>query len=131
MSGFGDSHILFLVIFNGRRVSEPSRITIKNYQEMLTGKWVAKSDIEKFSAAEKEIIDKIYITYVPAKDSTKLVDVLIPKDCLPALERLSSQRLRLMAGVLPSNKHLYLPYFPYQDGTRCSTCKNCSRKTRK
>lgn len=87
-----------IVIYNGRRANEASRILISNMRESISGVW--------FSNEDNDITDHI-ITYVPGKDTSKLVSVLIPAEMKPCIILLMSSELRLAAQVHKDNDFLF------------------------
>ena len=97
-----------LIFFNGRRVNEPGRITIKEMELAFANAWINQSAVGNLSTtAQKEILDHFYISYVPSKNSGNIVDLLIPKKLKPYIDILMNPLNRLVATVNPKNKFLF------------------------
>ncbi|XP_047738880.1 uncharacterized protein LOC125178653 [Hyalella azteca] len=97
-----------LVFFNGRRVSEPCRITIKEREETFEGVWLDERAIFRMcSDEERQLIDSFYIAYISAKNTSSVVDLIIPKDLKRPIQILMSEENRRKAGIHPDNKFVF------------------------
>lgn len=89
-----------LIMYNGRRSGEPSLMQIKHMEDALSGAWT-RCD-ESPSNAEDH-----YIGYIPAKNPTKPVDILIPVNLKPFIKYLMSPSVRRAAGVEVDNVYIF------------------------
>lgn len=90
-----------LTLLNGRRGSELAKMLIKDFEEKDT--WINKENLEE---ADKELTRKYSLAYVMGKGS-KLVPILIPNDCLSAVNILVDPLHRKEAGINPCNSFVF------------------------
>ena len=96
-----------IMSFNGRRVSEPAYLTISELKDSFRGKWVNTRRMLKQSSNLIEVVEKFYLAYVGAKNSSSVVSVIIPKKLRPALDILIDEENRLWAGIRPDNYYVF------------------------
>ena len=96
-----------VVLFNARRVNDPSRLKFSNIRQAFDNTWFNDEDIARLKPQEKKIVNKLYITFVPGKDNRKLVSVFIPKDLKPAIEKLCDIGLRAKVGISRKNDFVF------------------------
>lgn len=87
-----------LIIFNARRGGEPVRLTIKQWEEALSGEWVDESD---------QSDDEMLVTYQTGKGANHLVPIMFPPETFEAMKFLVDEKNRSMAGVLSSNSYVF------------------------
>ena len=97
-----------LVLFNGRRVNEPSSLTIEHINSAFANEWIGERDLNKLSDKQKKCIQDLYIAYINAKDARTLVSIIIPKDLKVAIKILASTTTRQKVGVHNSNPFLFV-----------------------
>ena len=89
-----------LVSYNGRRVSEPSYLTISAFEGSLAKKWIDERAVERTCSAEEKILfDKYFVAFVEAKNSSSKVDLIIPVSTVPAIKILCDEGIRKCSGV--------------------------------
>jgi integrase len=93
-----------LTLFNARRGGECARMTLKDWQYAKEDKWIDKKRTEKLYEHEKVLIHKYKLTYMEGKGQV-LVPVLIPNDCMRAIQKLVD--MRPLMGINPDNPHLF------------------------
>ena len=94
-----------LTLFNARRGGEPARMLLSEWMEAQNGAWIDQQQIEGVSdPLEKDLIDSMKLAYQSGKGSRRLVPVLFPKDTLPAMEKLITERKE--CGI--SDRNLFL-----------------------
>lgn len=88
-----------ILLLNGKRSNEPSRLTIKEMRELLEGKWVRIDQNE----TESEALKNYTIGYAAAKNPKKPVDVIVPKSLNGLINYLLNPEVRKEAGVWQCN----------------------------
>lgn len=88
-----------LIIFNARRGGEPVRLTIKQWNEALTGQWVDESD----DVSKEDML----VTYQTGKGANHLVPIMFPPETHQAIKFLVDQNNRSLAGVLKTNQYVF------------------------
>ena len=101
-----DCSCVRLTLFNGRRGAEPARLVIREWLEAKNGEWLDKQRIE-IIPEEACLADGLLITFQPGKGVNRLVPVVIPKDTVGALEKLSNVAVRSEVGISPNNMYLF------------------------
>jgi len=96
-----------LTLFNCRRGGEPSRLLIDEWKDAEEDKWLPQHSLANLPVAEQQLIKKYKIAYQAGKGQQRLVSVIIPADCLPAMRLLASEEVRSHAGVAPGNKFVF------------------------
>ena len=95
-----------LTIYNARRGGEPARLLIGELKEAFSGEWIDKQSLEFLDEIEKELASSSKITYQSGK-GTNLVPVIIPKDCLTALQILADPKIQFDVGANPDNQFVF------------------------
>ncbi|XP_071832409.1 uncharacterized protein [Apostichopus japonicus] len=102
-----------LTLYNARRnCGEPCRLNLAEWREAAEGSRIeASRDVDKINDPfEKFLLETSRIAYQSGKGTnTRLVSVLIPKDCVQALEFLVDPKVRSACGVHSRNNYV----FPY------------------
>ena len=93
-----------LTLFNARRGGEPSRLTIRDWEER--GKWFSRKQIEQMSGIESYYFKELSVVFHPGKGN-HLISTFIPKDCRKAMDILCCSENRASAGVHPDNKFIF------------------------
>lgn len=103
-----DALVSRLTLFNARRGGEPSRMVISELEDALSDKWVDKSRIDFVKDdIEKKLLCDTKIAYLHASKIAKLVPVIIPTDCLKALNVLVDVEVRRAVGINPNNNFVF------------------------
>jgi hypothetical protein len=103
-----DAVICRLTLFNARRGGEPSRMTVKDWEDALEDVWVDPTRIENIEdEIEKKLLCETKIAYIHASKVTKLVPLLIPKDCWQAMQILTDPEIRRGAQIYDNNKFAF------------------------
>lgn len=89
-----------LTLFNARRGGEPARLKIKHWQER--ARWMPKPDGQN----EQRLFSDMTITYGPGKGN-KLVDTIVPSECVSALDILTDSMVREAATVANINDYIF------------------------
>lgn len=97
-----------LTLFNARRGGEPARLLLTEFKEAVDGVWLDRERLDEIDhPIEKALIKSLKITYQSGKGSVRLVPVLIPQDCVPALQILADPEKRKVSGVAFENPFLF------------------------
>ena len=121
-----------VTLFNARRVGEPSRLTLSEWDDAKNEVWIDPQMVESVEdPLDKCLLHTFKLAYQSGKGSRKLVPVLIPKDTVQPIEALVENRGE--AGVSPENIHTSL-LIMCMDGPALKTslrqwgsnCKNLS-----
>jgi hypothetical protein len=103
-----DAVICRLTLFNARRGGEPSRMTIKDWEDALEGAWIDPVRIDHVEDdIEKKLLCETKIAYIHASKVTKLVPLLIPQDCWQAMKILTDPEIRRGAQINENNKFAF------------------------
>lgn len=78
---FWSATVTTLIIFNARRGGEPVRLTIKQWEEALSGEWLDQSDQ-----------NDMLVTYQTGKDPNHLVPIMFPTETLQAMKFLTDEK---------------------------------------
>ncbi|XP_057294029.1 uncharacterized protein LOC130657627 isoform X3 [Hydractinia symbiolongicarpus] len=95
-----------LVLYNGRRGGEPSRLTVTQWIEAEKDEWLDKQRIQDI-AKETNLSSGTKITFQSGKGVNHLVPVFIPKDTVAAMKLLANEQVRKDAGVLEENSYIF------------------------
>lgn len=94
-----------LLLLNGRRGSEPSKLTIDIWTKAKEGKWVNNEEIESIENKEdKDIAKNLILCYITGKRQRK-VPMIIPKEITPSIDMLISKRSYF--NISPSNPYVF------------------------
>ena len=94
-----------LIFFNGRRVNEPGRMTIKEMEDAFEGVWINTSALNKLSKEEQVyVLSNFHISYISAKNNATVVDILIPKELTSYIKFLAFLSRRRVSGNRSSLK---------------------------
>ncbi|XP_030844967.1 uncharacterized protein LOC115925389 [Strongylocentrotus purpuratus] len=96
-----------LTLFNARRGGEPSRLTVKAWEDADRGVWLDRRHLDELDALEKTLIDSLKIGYQTGKGNHHLVPILFPQDCVVGLKKLADKDVRRACGIAESNKYLF------------------------
>lgn len=88
-----------LVLFNGRRVNEPSRLTIAAFTDAVNKTFYMEKDVNELNSEELSIVNSLLITFVPAKNSSKSVSIIFPKDLVRPIKVLINDNVRKSLGI--------------------------------
>lgn len=91
-----------LIIFNARRGGEPSRLSIKQWEEAMRGEWIDSCDLPSDFESGSSLI-----TFQTGKGKNHLVSVIFPSETLNAVKFLADPKIRQNAGVLATNYFLF------------------------
>ena len=94
-----------LTMFNARRGGEPSRMTLKHFNDAMIERWVGKKT-DNLPEMQKDLFKEMKIAYQTGKGN-HLVPVLIPADTLSGLKKLTEPAIRHQCGVHPANEYLF------------------------
>lgn len=93
-----------ITLFNAKRGGEPSRLTIKEWNDAKDGVWLAETNKKKAKTSEElELFEINKLSYQSGKSVCHMLPTLIPKDSCKAIQKLTDPQIRQMAGVNPSN----------------------------
>ncbi|XP_063419444.1 uncharacterized protein LOC134702479, partial [Mytilus trossulus] len=97
-----------ITLFNAKRGGEPSRLTIKEWDDAKDGVWLAETHKKKAKTSEELELFEIYkLSYQSGKSVCHMLPTLIPKDSWKAIQKLTDPQIRQMAGVKPSNIYVF------------------------
>nr|XP_034299375.1 uncharacterized protein LOC105334630 isoform X2 [Crassostrea gigas] len=103
-----DAVVCRLTLFNARRGGEPSRMTVKDWEDALQGVWIDQAKVEHVEDdIEKKLLCENKIAYIHASKVTKLVPLLIPKDCWQAMKILTDYEVRRGAEINEDNTYAF------------------------
>jgi hypothetical protein len=103
-----DTVVCRLTLFNARRGGEPSRMTLEEWNDALTGVWVDPSKVVNVTdERERKLLGEYKIAYIQASKVSKLVSLLIPEDCWKAMKILADPEIRQHAGINVKNKYVF------------------------
>ena len=94
-----------LTLFNARRGNEPAKLTLKEWNDAVSGAWVDPQRVVQIKdpIAEK-MMGKFKLAYQIGKNM-KFVPLLIPLDCFKAIEKL--QEIRSTINVNKNNPYVF------------------------
>ena len=96
-----------LTLFNARRGGEPARLLRKEWTDAMNNAWIDSNAVQAIDdPIERSLLGKLKVAYLAGKGSRQLVPLLIPNDCLAALELLNNPEVREQAGV--NSKNLFV-----------------------
>ena len=72
-----------LIILNGRRDGEPSRLSIEQWQAAKNDEWINKNQLSFLDDFDKALIESLKVTYITGKGAT--IVVKIKTFCFPIL----------------------------------------------
>lgn len=104
-----------LTLFNARRGGEPSRMSTQQW--VTRDKWIDQEKLKNLTAEEKKMFQEMDITFTSGKGN-HLVDIIIPNECIPAMNILADNEKRSQAGVSKTNTYL----FPSTRGSERHVC---------
>ena len=90
-----------VTLLNARRGSEAARMLIQDFSER--SMWIKEDDL---TVEDRALLDQFCVVYIMGK-GTKLVSVLIPKDCERAMEILADSQVRGHVGISTDNKFIF------------------------
>ena len=97
-----------LIFFNGRRVNEPARITIKQLETAFNDEWINEASLKRLRTLEDETLVKDNLMcYVSAKNSSSVVGLIIPIELKKHLVYLMSPSVRKNAMVQDENEFVF------------------------
>ena len=96
-----------MTLFNARRGGEAARLQLSNWNDARNKVWFDPSRIEAMSDAEKEVFGDSIVIYHTGKGIDHLVPIIVPPDCVAALEKLSDLSVRAACGVREDNVYLF------------------------
>lgn len=96
-----------LTLFNARRGGEPSRLLISDWQDAKNDKWIDQQRVQSLSSIEKLLLEKYKVMYQGGKGTNHLVPVLVPLDCVKALDILSDIDIRRCCDINAENEFLF------------------------
>jgi hypothetical protein len=103
-----DAVVCRLTLFNARRGGEPSRLTLKEWNDALSEAWIDSGKVQLIEdAIEKKLLCETKIAYIHASKVAKLVPLLIPKDCWKAMSILTDVDVRRGADINVKNKFAF------------------------
>ncbi|XP_078310702.1 uncharacterized protein LOC111109026 isoform X10 [Crassostrea virginica] len=103
-----DAVVCRLTLYNARRGGEPSRMTIKDWEDALRGVWIDPCKVEDIKdEIEKKLLCETKIAYIHASKVAKLVPLLIPKDCWQAIKVLTDPDIRGAAEIHERNLYCF------------------------
>ncbi|XP_061193714.1 uncharacterized protein LOC133201942 [Saccostrea echinata] len=103
-----DAVVCRLTLFNARRGGEPSRMTIKDWEDALQDVWIDQEKVEHVEDdIEKKLLCENKIAYIHASKVSKLVPLLIPKDCWQPMKILTDCEVRRAAQINEKNKYAF------------------------
>ncbi|ELU12849.1 hypothetical protein CAPTEDRAFT_186535 [Capitella teleta] len=95
-----------ITLYNARRGGEPSRLKLKQWRDAVSKQWIDKeTELDEWD--KKAVHDNGLITCMSGKGPVRLVPVIFPKDCIPALELISDPTFRKKVGI-PYVSHLFI-----------------------
>jgi hypothetical protein len=103
-----DLAVCRLTLLNARRGGEPSRLTLSQWREAENEVWKQNQKPAVIHSPEDlSLLERYKVAYQPGKGNSKLVPVIFPDDCLPALRLLADPEIRKDAGVNKYNIYLF------------------------
>lgn len=87
-----------LTIYNGWQEGEPARLSIEEFQDAISDKWIDKQRSQNLDTLDKALLDKIKIGYQGGKENNDLVSVFIPKDYIKGMHVLCDPQIRTDVG---------------------------------
>jgi integrase len=93
-----------ITLFNGRRGGECARMRLSDWEKSENKTWVDVERVTKMAPHEEALINTFQLAYISGKGK-RIVPVLLPNDCLPAIRKLVSLRQQLE--IHPSNLFLF------------------------
>ncbi|CAC5403206.1 unnamed protein product [Mytilus coruscus] len=97
-----------ITLFNAKLGGEPSRLTIKEWNDAKDGVWLDETHKKKAKTSEELEYFEIYkLSYQSGKSVCHMLPTLIPKDSWKAIRKLTDPLIRQMAGVKPSNIYVF------------------------
>ena len=96
-----------LIIVNGRRDGEPSRLSISEWEMAKNDIWIDKQRLECLDVFDKMLMDSLKVTYITGKGNNHLVPLLIPEDTVECLDVLADKEYRQQADIVQDNLYLF------------------------
>lgn len=96
-----------LTLWNGRRGGETGRLSISEWKEGFADGWIDKQRLKSLSEADQQLVQSTKIVYQAGKGNRHLVSLLIPEDTVQAMNKLSDDRSRELAGVSSENTFVF------------------------
>ncbi|XP_052063070.1 uncharacterized protein LOC127702809 [Mytilus californianus] len=97
-----------ITLFNAKRGGEPSRLTLKEWNDEKDGVWLDETHKKKAKTSEELELFEIYkLSYQSGKSVCHMLPTLIPKDSWKAIRKLADPQIRQMAGVKPTNIYVF------------------------
>ena len=95
-----------LTMFNARRGGEPARMTLQEWQDAESGKWIDPDLVQKIDdPMEQSLVGNFKLAYQAGKGSRRLVPVLVPHDTTDSIRKLVE--IREAVGILSDNEFLF------------------------
>ena len=96
-----------ITLFNARRGGEPSRLTLKEWEQADKGVWLTGNNApDTTNEKTMQLLKSLKIAYQGGK-GLKLVPCLIPQECHRLLRHIASAEVRSDSGVHPQNIFLF------------------------
>lgn len=103
-----DAVVCRLTLFNARRGGEPSRLTLKEWNDAEKGVWIDETrNFKPADELEKALMGKYKLAYQSGKNISHMVPNLIPNDTLKAIRKLADPVVREQSGVNKLNTYLF------------------------
>ena len=83
-----------LTLINASRGGGVSTTTLEEWFDGRKGGWIDTQRMENLSDGEKILVSSIKTIYLPGKGNRHLISVLVPKDCVEAMDILSNPEIR-------------------------------------
>ena len=105
-----------LTILCGRRGGEHARLLLPDSVQVKNGEWLDQQRMKYLENIELLLVKSMKIAYMTGKWNNHLVPVLIPRDTVPAIQRIADPKFRRKAGVSPTNNFLFAMCRDQEDG---------------
>ena len=98
-----------LTLFKARRGAGPSRLLTRDWQDAKEGNRIDRQRSRCVESSDEStfLMDTFKVIYQGGKWSSHLVPVLVPPDCVQALNYLEDPNIRKESGVSEQNQFLY------------------------
>lgn len=107
-----------MISFQFSRGGEVSRLSLEEWKDGERDDWVDDQRVKDLSPAEKLLTDSLKMVYLSGKGNHHLVSLLIPKDTVASMIKLSKPEVRKESGVDESNQFVF--------ASTQSSLSNCS-----
>ena len=97
-----------LTLFNGKRGGEPSRLTLKEWNDAKEDAWIDDNQKKRVHEKKKQDLFKKYkLAYQSGKCVSQMLPILVIEDTWNALKKLSDPEIRQAAGVNTDNIYVF------------------------